>query len=234
MTATTELPESPGALLSDRVFEAVKREIIECRLEPETVIGEGSLARRFNVSKAPVREALKRLSQLDLVRPVPRVGYIVASVRLTDIDEVYTLRRALEPLATKLATPRLTDSEFDALEASARVSAGLGETPPEVRRSLIGRANHEFHTLIAAACGNRRLEAAIRRYLEELERAIHLLADETVIDLVAAEHLELVGVLRGRDADAAAALMEEQLRHDWKLVRALAVEGRTGLGLGPR
>jgi DNA-binding GntR family transcriptional regulator len=216
MDGTTTAPE----LLADRVFDEVKREIIECRLEPETLIAEASLAARYSVSKGPVREALKRLAQMGLVRSLPRVGYIVSSVNLGDIDEIFSIRIALEPLAVELATPRLIPPELDELERLAAVP--LLEQPDEERGAVLRRSNSEFHRLLATASGNVRLARTVAALLDELERVMHMLAREAGLADLANEHISLVRLLRTGDAAASAELMARQLQADHAVVRRMA------------
>jgi DNA-binding GntR family transcriptional regulator len=212
-----------AALLSERVFEALKREIIECRLEPESLVAESSLAGRFNVSKGPVREALKRLAQIGLVRALPRVGYIVSSVNVGDFDEIFSMRIALEPLATHLAAERLTDAELTGLERLALVPLRMESEPLASRGTLLMRANDDFHRTIARASGNGRLFEAIARLLDEVERLVYLLAYDPVVEPLADQHKSLVDLLRTRDGAASAAHMRAQLEDDYAAMRSLAL-----------
>lgn len=226
---------TPKMLLSEQIYEALKQEIIECRLEPGALIAEASIARRFGVSKAPVRNALTRLVHRGLVRSLPRVGHIVASVNLGDVDEIYLMRMALEPLATELATPRFTEAELDELDRIACVQPDAGADPAR-RAEAYARANDEFHRSIARASANRRLEVTIGRLLEELERVLYLLAYDPALEEVIDQHRVLVQTLRTRDAQAASAVMLEQLRTDYQVVRSVAMSapGARTVALGRR
>jgi len=217
------MAEAKRALLSDQVFEALKREIIECRLEPESLVAESSLAARYNVSKGPVREALKRLTQIGLVRSVPRVGYIVSVMDVGDFDEIFSMRIALEPLATELAARRLTDDELADLEALALVPQRMKEEPLAARGDVVTRANDGFHRTIARASGNRRLYRAISTLLDEVERLVYLLAYDPAIVPLADQHQGLVDLLRSRDGAACSAHMRQQLEDDYAALRTLAL-----------
>jgi DNA-binding GntR family transcriptional regulator len=220
-------PDGAGqTLLSEQVYEGLKQEIIECRLEPGAVIAEASIARRYGVSKGPVREALKRLVHLGLVRSVPRVGHIVTSVNLADIDEIYLMRMALEPVATELATPRLTEDQLDELERIARILPETSDQSPETRGKTCARANDDFHRAIAHASGVRRLEATIGRLLEELERVLYLLAYDPALERVIDQHGLLVDTLRTRKKEKAGALMRSQLETDYEVVRGVALSSQ--------
>jgi DNA-binding GntR family transcriptional regulator len=203
-----------GAPLSDRVFAALQRGIIEGTAAPESILCEGTLARHYGVSKAPVRVALKRLDLLGLVRSVPRVGYIVTSVGLGDLEEIFTMRLELEPLAAGLTATRATDSELGALERLAYEPLALARQPIETRAAALARSNTAFHQSVARLSGSGRLERAIRGLVDELERVVHMLGSNALLGEVTGQHSELLRVLQRRDADEAASMMRRQLEVD--------------------
>jgi DNA-binding GntR family transcriptional regulator len=219
------------ALLSDQVFEAIKREIIECRLAPETLVAASALAARYHVSKEPVREALKRLAQIGFVRSLPRVGYIVSTVNVGDFDEVFTMRIALEPLAARLAASRLSEDELAALEDLALVPQRMEDEPLPGRGMLLTRANDEFHRTIAVGAGNRRLANAISALLDEVHRIVYLLAYDPALEQLTDQHKTLVDLLRTRDGEACAANMRAQLEVDYDAMRELALRSDGGRSL---
>jgi DNA-binding GntR family transcriptional regulator len=215
--------------LADRVFQAVKRDIVEIRLPPDTIIAEGTLAARHEVSRAPAREALKRLAAIGFVRAVPRVGYIVTTISVRDFDDIFALRLELEPMAVRLAVPRLTDADVDTLQRLNEQASRIAELPVEQQGTALAQLNAAFHHEIVRVAGNTRLERIIAGLLDELERIMHMLARSPAVELVMDEHPQLLATMASGDADAAAALMGEQLAHDYRVMRELALEsgGRT-------
>lgn len=212
----------PHASLADQVFDALKRDIVENRLAADTVLAEVNVASQYGVSRAPAREALKRLATLGFVRAIPRLGYMVTTVSLRDFDEIIALRIVLEPLAVELAVPRLADHDLDALEALARSALDVASAPPETHGALYAQLNAAFHRQIADASGNRRLARTISSLIDELERLMHTLAYSDNLELVLREHLELIELMRTRDAVASSRLMRAQLEHDYQVMRDLA------------
>jgi DNA-binding GntR family transcriptional regulator len=215
--------------LADRVFEAVKRDIVENRLHADEILAEGALAERFEVSRAPAREALQRLAAVGFVRAVPRVGYIVTSVRVRDFDEIFQMRIALEPLATELATERLSDQTATHLDELAAQVADVVDAPPPERATLLVQVNATFHRAVASASGNARLAHAISALIDELERVMHMLADDPSLRAVRDQHPALVRTMKAGDPAAAGALMREHLLHDYELMRDLAIRGEAGV-----
>jgi DNA-binding GntR family transcriptional regulator len=220
--------------LAQSVFERLKRDIVECRLVPEQIVAETPLAARFKVSKGPVREALKRLEQIGFVRAVPRVGYVINGVRVADIDDIFAMRIALEPLAVRLAMARLGEGDLDRLAELAAGEPAAHQEPVETRGRKLARANSAFHAELARLSDNPRLRRTIDGLIEELERVTYLLAMN--LDGVRDEHPELVEAMRSGDADRAAETMRAHLEYDHATMRAAAIGAgtRTELSLsGP-
>jgi DNA-binding GntR family transcriptional regulator len=207
--------------LAEQLYQSVKRDIVEHRLPPETILTETTLADRYGVSRAPAREALKRLGALGFVRVVQRVGYIVTPISVRDFDEIFSLRLALEPLAVGLAVPSLHGRDSSRLEALAREVLEIPTSPAEDRGALVAQLNADFHREISRIAGNVRLARTIRELIDELERFMHLLAYSDDISSLLTEHLALVETMREGDAHAAATLMREQLANDHATMRQL-------------
>ncbi len=207
--------------LAEQVYESVKRDIVEHRLPPDTILAETTLAEQYGVSRAPAREALKRLATFGFVRVVRRVGYIVTGVSVRDFDDIFALRLALEPLAVELAVPRLVAADADRLELLARAVFDIPAQPLGERGALLSQANADFHREIARIAGNGRLQRAIAGLIDELERFMHMLAYSDSVSSLLSEHLALLKTMRRGDARAAAALMREQLENDYRTMREL-------------
>ena len=89
-------PDQGSRLLRETVYEVLRADMISCKLIPGTELREAELAARFEVSKSPVRDALMRLEREGLVITLPRQGYRVAPVSLSDMLDMFHLRAALE------------------------------------------------------------------------------------------------------------------------------------------
>jgi DNA-binding GntR family transcriptional regulator len=217
--------------LAEQLYDSVKRDIVEHRLPPDTILAEGALAERYGVSRAPAREALKHLATVGFVRVVPRVGYIVTSVRVRDFDEIFALRLVLEPLAVELAVPHLRPVADARLQELAQRVVELGAARNGSPR-LLAQANADFHREIAALAGNSHLERTIAGLLDELERFMHMLALSDAVSSLLDEHLTLLEAMRHGDPSSAAALMREQLLNDYTTMREVILRDATTVTLG--
>jgi len=117
------------------VVPTLREAIIGNLLPPGARLVEISLAQQLKVSRTPVRESFAQLEREGLVTVVPRAGVFVREVSLTDVDEIYEVRAALESLAVSLATQRLgkvgraqLDDVLEAMRARVEADDPVGYT----------------------------------------------------------------------------------------------------------
>ena len=96
MQSTATLSSEAPATRTQRVADEIRLEILRNVLPPGTRITEEGLAERYGLSRTPVREALRLLTRESLLIHVPRAYYEVSSVNLDEMDDLYTMRGALE------------------------------------------------------------------------------------------------------------------------------------------
>ncbi|MGA2552546.1 MAG: GntR family transcriptional regulator [Burkholderiaceae bacterium] len=101
--------QAPDALCDLVVVPTLREAIVDNLLPPGSRLLEIQLAKQLGVSRTPVREAFAQLEREGLVTVIPRVGVFVREVTLRDVDEIYTVRAALEGLAVELAAQKIND-----------------------------------------------------------------------------------------------------------------------------
>jgi len=146
--------------LTRELYHDIRRDIVRGTFRPGDLLRERELAAKYGVSKTPVREALSLLAQEEMVKAVPRAGYMVTQLTMRDVQEVYHLRLTLEPMAARLAAERITDEELQELERLTSAS-----NPDE---AVV--FNHQFHLEVARASGNSRLAKMIEQLLDDMDR----------------------------------------------------------------
>lgn len=135
--------EAPPASRTDFVLESIKKAILNGKLKPGQALVETDLAAALNVSKTPVREALKTLAGSGLVVMSPYKGAAVRTVDAEMARSVYDVRVLLEPEALRRAV--LQGASFE------EAALALEDVADLARRSL---ANRRFHRALYAGCGN--------------------------------------------------------------------------------
>jgi len=107
------------SLLSDQIYDLLRQDILRGVYSPGTRLVETELARGFNVSQAPVRDALRKLAEVGLVRQVPRRGTFVEGVTQKAAIDAFHVREALEPLAARELLGHVNDETIASLRREA-------------------------------------------------------------------------------------------------------------------
>lgn len=202
--------------LAEQAYQLLRRDIIQCALEPGLMVAQSQLVERYQLSTTPVREALKRLEMEGYVQSIPRFGYLVAPVTVEDIENIYELRLFLEKPAVRLAAQRASAEQIEEIRKNAQFTYRYKDTQ-SYQQFL--EANVDFHTMIAMTSGNKRLAETIRRLLDEMNRIFHLGLDvRDSAEEMKNEHVALAGALVSRNAELAEQIMEDQIRRSQQRV----------------
>lgn len=97
---------------ADRVLLQIQQAIVEGQIAPGSKISEPELAKRYDLSRAPLREALARLERCHLIERTPNAGARVVKLSVAGLLSLYELRETLEGLACRLAAQHMTDDEI--------------------------------------------------------------------------------------------------------------------------
>jgi len=183
--------------LSEKAYLRLLQEILLCDLSPGQVVSERELARRYDMSKTPVREALTQVCHQGLVLRLPGRGYMVAPITIKDIQDLFDLRMILELTASERAAQNPSAPLINILKELSVVSYDPDD--PQSRIAFL-ETNRRFHLALAEATGNRRLYETLEKLLNEMERFFHLglrLRDSST-EMVR-EHQEVVDALERGD-----------------------------------
>jgi DNA-binding GntR family transcriptional regulator len=211
-------PVRPPASLSEQALEALRAEILSCRLPPGATVSETLMTERLTMGRAPVRAALARLADEGLVQAVPRRGWMVSLVTVRDIHEVFELRLMLEPEAARRAAGKGDASSLCRLDAVCR-QGYQPDNPDSALRFL--SANRAFHVTVAELAGNHRLARQIGRLLDESARMLVLgLSRRDRSGEMAHEHRALIAALMEGDGQLASEIMHQQVAASREMVLA--------------
>ena len=220
-------PLRPSSL-HEEVATRIRNRVFDRQLVPGQWIDELALAREWQISRTPLREALKVLAAEGLVTPVPRQGCKVTELSEDDADALFPVMALLEGRCAYEAVRKATDADIrvlkqlhDKLEKNAAT------------RNVEGyyRANHEFHTKVQALAGNRWLDRATG----DLRRFVRLLRGRQLnwpgrIDASINEHRVLLDAIVQRDAARAERVMHDHLMAQLAALKALRAHEQS-LGL---
>lgn len=206
--------------LWQRVYDHLRTEILEGRLEPGAELGEVALAEQLGVSRGPLREAIGRLAAEGLVTVSPRRGAVVRSLSKKEFLELYQVREALERMAVQLAVPRLTAEQVEEL---ASLNEEMAAHAAGNKVDSFFEANLAFHARLLEASGNRKLQELYRQLLDQLGRyRLRSLTLRGNLKRSVSEHKAILRAASRGDAERAAQLMAEHIRVPQR--RAMALE----------
>jgi DNA-binding GntR family transcriptional regulator len=192
-------------LLRDSIYRAIRSAILTCEFQPGQELHEQVLAERFRVTRSPVRDALLRLEQEGLVTVLPRQGYRVNSISMSDVEDIFDLRLLIQP-ACAVAAARADDTALRALNRF-RDYTNEGQEEGEFIEY-----NTAFHRAIEDLAGNPYMMVLARDLDEQFERLVRIslraFKFEQVRD-VCAEHNAILTAIQAHDADRAYRLAYE-------------------------
>lgn len=205
---------------SQKIYEKLRKKILEFEIYPGTRITETELAADFNVSRTPVRAALQRLAVEGHIIIQPKQGCFVRAVDIEKISQYYDVRVHLEAAAVELACENMGDDELSALEeiwnpARAKKAVNMDE---------IKSLEEAFHIEIAAASGN----PVLLDYLEDVNNHIRILRrlgfpDRKSVLETFVEHYELCQLIRARNARSARKAMIAHIRKSQNIARSVTL-----------
>ena len=194
-------PGAAGASRADQVRERIREAIRAGRYGPGERIREAEVAAWLQVSRTPVREALRRLETEGLLTFESWRGVVVADLDRQQVGELYAMREVLEGAAARLAARHIDDCEIECLELLLERAEAAAEDP-----EALAAINRQLHETIYSAAHNRYLTQT----LEQLRNALALLRGTTFAlpgraETAAAEHRAIVKAIRERAPEAAEA-----------------------------
>jgi len=193
----------PRPNLADDIATELREQIVGGSLPPGSRLLELRLAERFGTSQGPVREALRLLERDGLVTHVRRRGVYVRELSVRDLDEIYSLRAALEGFAARRAVLRITPAGARALERLLERMAAKAATG-EVKRGI--RIAIEFHEEIVVIADHERLLQTWRSIMAQTSQYAQLAgsqAPDVAPDVEA--HQRLLDAVTSGDPDHAEA-----------------------------
>lgn len=175
MTRSTDEAPTARANGSAALLPRLRELVLSGDYQPDVPLSEVRLADHFQVSRTPVREALKQLQVEGLVEIRPKVGTFVRRITRREIVEMFELKEVFEGMAARLMARRSPTDELTLLDANVRASErALSRGDVDGYPPLV----HEFHETLLCGADNRKLEAHYRTLMNQL--AYHRMIVKTV------------------------------------------------------
>lgn len=200
--------------MRDQIYPLVRELILTGAIRPGDVIDEKDIAAQLNISRTPVREAVKKLSDEHLVDIVAQSGTRAARIDAREIEQAYLIRRALEMETAEQAAPRMNDTHADALADILMLHERAIEQRRFVRAISI---DDSFHRYISQVAELPRLWHTVEISKAHLDRCRHmLLPRQGEAAATLEQHRAIIRALNTRSAVTAREAVRDHLDHAYQ------------------
>ncbi len=216
MSDVATLPLLPDASLrqrqssiAGRVYDTVRRAIVQLQLEPGNPLSEADIARQLGVSRQPVREAFIKLSEAGLVEIRPQRGTFVRLISLREVENARFIREAIEVAIARKAAAEAVGADLQALDALVEQQRAAAATSDNA--GFLHLDEH-FHQQIARSAGCDDAWRVLEGLKAQMDRVRYLsLPQATPLDVILEQHTAIVDAIRQGSADAAETAMRRHL-----------------------
>ena len=205
--------------LTSKIFNILRDDILNEKYKEGEKLIEAKLAEELGVSRTPVREALKQLELDGIVENIPNRGVIVKGITKQDIEDIFTIRIAIEGIAASWAAERITDEEIHSLKETFELMEFYA-----YKKDLekVAEYNTRFHEAIYRATKSRYLEQVLRDfqyYMKKTRR--RSLQVEGRVERALEEHREVLEAFIARDKERAQKTLSYHVNNSKKNVERL-------------
>lgn len=209
-----------GQVASRQLYDVLRAKILTAELRPGEALAEMRVAEQFGVSRTPVREVFRRLAEEGFLKIVPQVGTFVAPINLKVVYESQFVRETLECRAVALASDNATPALVRRLREQLRIQS-----------RMISKSNHlgffasdeAMHRALMDMAGHPMVWDMIASVKTQFDRVRHLsLESRDWLEMIYAEHCEIVAAVAAKDKSRAEELMRAHLRTAFSAIQRIA------------
>ncbi|WP_053955379.1 GntR family transcriptional regulator [Inediibacterium massiliense] len=205
-----------GLSLTSKIFNILREDILNGKYTEGEKLGEAKLAEELGVSRTPVREALKQLELDGIVENKPNRGVMVLGISKQDIEDIFTIRTAIEGIAARWAVERITNDEVRQLTESYELMEFYTFKNDIEKFSEI---NTIFHEIIYKATKSRYLEQVLKDfqyYMKQTRRRSLQVEGRMKISLQ--EHKAILDAFLNKDKEGAQKALANHIANSKKNV----------------
>lgn len=197
----------------ETAYEGIKALIMEEEIKPGELLSENQLADYLNMSRTPIREAIRRLQAEGLLESKKGLGTFLKPLRLKDVKNIYEVREALELIACETSIYQITDEEIMEVKGSLQSLLERHKSGEEIDRMEFSRLDGQFHDLIIRKSNNGYIKILMDQIYFNVER-YRVISFHVSLDLEEStrQHIELLDCLMERDLDKLKELLRAHLK----------------------
>jgi DNA-binding GntR family transcriptional regulator len=219
----------PRQSLASAVVDKLREQIIRGEIPEGAQLRQDAIATQYQVSRIPVREALRQLDAEGLIAIVPNRGAVVPALSPDDIEELFSIRALLEPEVLKRSIPHLTEDDFS--EAETVLRDYVNELRSDNHVSAWGRLNWQFHSILYSRADQPRFMAIIRNVNNNGERYTRLQLYLTHgMHRANEEHHQILDLCRERKVHEACKLLRQHIQYAGESLKKVLQQRREAAG----
>jgi DNA-binding GntR family transcriptional regulator len=194
--------------LKEKAYSIIKKKIINCEYQPGSFLNEADLMKEIGASRTPIREALNKLEQENLIKIIAKRGVLVCEISMNEINDVYQTRELIEPYIIRVWGSKLDKKTLlEYREKLVKLSSSLTEAE-------IYKIDDDLHRHILSACENKYLTQIMSISYDQNHR-IRIISGKTKrrLEVTNEEHVNILNALIEDDLNAAAEAMTVHLEN---------------------
>lgn len=206
---------TPVKVLAEDIYSAVKEDILNAVIEAGSVLDEVQIMERFEVSRTPAREAIRRLAASGLVTMEPHRSAYVRPLSMTDIGDFFEAYLLTQRTVLVLSAHRIGRPQLD---KATKIHERLSTACRSVNIRAVRELNLQFHSAVAEGCGNAYLIASYAKLLEDSVRLSSMLLRFTAdtdwrahAEGIQTDHQRILSALGRRDAELVARYSDDHI-----------------------
>lgn len=186
---------------TDRAYRLIKQMIISGEINASSLMSEHALAKKLEVSRTPVREAMLRLSNEGFVRSYSRRGTLLKEISITEVNDLFDLRLAIEEFLLSRVAPLLSVQHWQQInlymQQMAKACADM-DLPQYLAIDI------KFHNFFAMVYGSKSLQNSLKKTQEQFTVfGLKIIRDKTHVEESMHGHREIVAALKAGNSEAA-------------------------------
>ena len=207
--------------LASIAYDSIKAGIVSGEINNNLLLSENTLAKILNMSRTPIREAIKRLEAESYLKSVDGVGLIVQELSLKDLPEIYEVRIALEKVALESAILKIDSQKIDNLESELENVINLYNLDNQIDDEYLYNLDSKFHNVLYLASENscvkeilKTLEIKIHRYQYKAYKVSNTGKEATI------QHLDILKEVKNKNLEKVKNLLESHIKWSFEILKA--------------
>jgi DNA-binding GntR family transcriptional regulator len=205
--------------LKEKAYHIIKNKIINCEIPPGASLNEKELKDEIGASRTPIREALNKLEQENLIKIKPKRGIFVNDITMKDIRDIFMIRKFMEPYIMKLSIKNIKKDEL--IKFKKLFEEFYTDRKDDIYYTKL---DARFHYFLIKASDNKYLINMMQQIFIQNHRIRILSAkkDHRLEDSIE-EHLNIINLMLDSKIEKAASKMEEHLQKSWEVASQLGI-----------